>query len=378
MKNNIFYLGFYTDDKLRKEERVNFPAASSKMNYIKDLLERSNCRVTITNPAWVLGKKTYPGKKRRLSNNIYLKTFFSLKYTNRVNKSLSSRLMKLQLFFYLLRNVKKNDIILVYHSIYYSNLITILKKIKNFTLILELEELYQDVNNLTNKEIKLENKIISLSDKYIVSTNHLLKKLDDTKPYIVINGNFSIKESKVKKFQDHKKHIVYAGIIDTVKKGAFTALSIVQGLSSDYKLHILGFGKEEDIQKLKKEITTFNKNNSIKVLYEGNLPDEKCNTFLQKCDIGLSCQTLEGSYSDTSFPSKIINYLTNGLEVLTVRIPVVEDSEVGNLVYFYDESSYDQARKIISEIKINRNKKIRQLELIDNKILINFKKLMGG
>ena len=378
MKSNIFYLGFYTDDKLRKEERVNFPAASSKMNYIKDLLERSNCQVTITNPAWTLGEKSYPGKKRKLSNNIYLKTFFSLKYTNKLNKSLSSRLMKLQLFFYLLFNIKKNDILLVYHSIYYSHLITILKKIKSFTLILELEELYQDINNLTNKEIKSENKIISLSDKYIVSTNHLLNKLDSTKSSLVINGNFNIKESKVKKFQDHKKHIVYAGIIDTIKKGAFTTLSIAQGLSSDYKLHILGFGKEEDIQKLKEEIIAFNKNNSIKAVYEGNLPEEECNTFLQKCDIGLSCQTLEGSYSGTSFPSKIINYLTNGLEVLTVRIPVVEDSEVGDLVYFYDESSYDQARKIINNIKINKDKKIKQLKLIDNNILTNFKKLIGG
>lgn len=378
MKSNIFYLGFYTDNKLGEEERVNFPAASSKMSYIKDLLERSNCQVTIINPAWVLGKKSYHGKKRKLSNNIYLKTFFSLKYTNKLNKSLSSRLMKLQLLIYLLYNVKKNDILLVYHSIYYSHLITILKKIKNFTLILELEELYQDVNNLTNNEIKLENKIVSLSDKYIISTNRLLKKIDNNKPSLVINGNFNIKESKVKKFQDHKKHIVYAGIIDTVKKGAFNALSIAQGLSSNYKLHILGFGKEEDIQKLKEEIIAFNKNNSIKALYEGNLSEKECNTFLQKCDIGLSSQTLEGTYSDTSFPSKIINYLTNGLEVLTVRIPVVEDSEIRDLVYFYDESSYDQARKIINEIKVNRNKKIKQLELIDNKILINFKKLIGG
>ena len=76
-------------------------------------------------------------------------------------------------------------------------------------------------------------------------------------------------------------------------------------------------------------------------------------SFLQKCDIGLSLQNPEASFNMTSFPSKILSYLSNGLRVVSIRIPAIEQSSVGDLLYFYDIQTPEAIANRIKSIEMN-------------------------
>jgi hypothetical protein len=71
--------------------------------------------------------------------------------------------------------------------------------------------------------------------------------------------------------------------------------------------------------------------------------------MLQKCHIGLSTQNLNATFNDTSFPSKVLTYLSNRLNVVSAKIPVVEQSCVGEWVSYYSK----QTPKSIADAIIN-------------------------
>src|SRR5690606_35053088 len=99
-------------------------------------------------------------------------------------------------------------------------------------------------------------------------------------------------------------------------------------LPNKYRLHILGFGNNSDIEELKKLINYVNKEKGYECCrYYGSLDGEKYSEFLLDCDIGLNPQK-EGEYMDFAFPSKILSYLAHGLEVVSTRIKSVEQSKV--------------------------------------------------
>ena len=97
--------------------------------------------------------------------------------------------------------------------------------------------------------------------------------------------------------------------------------------------------------------------------------------FISKCDIGLSSQNPDGVYNNTSFPSKILSYMCNGLKVVSVRIPVVETSDVKDGIWFYEtgdpkklaeaikeavKSDVDP-RNMIEELNVKFEKSLREL-----------------
>ena len=51
-----------------------------------------------------------------------------------------------------------------------------------------------------------------------------------------------------------------------------------------------------------------------------------CLKFIQKCQIGLCTQNIDAAFNTTSFPSKILSYMSNGLEVVGVNIAAIKNS----------------------------------------------------
>lgn len=54
-------------------------------------------------------------------------------------------------------------------------------------------------------------------------------------------------------FNDGKTHVVYAGIFDP-NKGVITAVDAARFLNGNYHIHILGFGKQSEIDYVKSKI----------------------------------------------------------------------------------------------------------------------------
>ena len=127
---------------------------------------------------------------------------------------------------------------------------------------------------------------------------------------------------------------------------------------------------------MKESVAAMSAKGAAKVTYDGLLSGEEYIRFIQACDIGLSTQNPDAAFNDTSFPSKVLSYMANGLRVVSVRIKAVETSAVGDMITYYDEQtpegiaraimSVDMAqpydsRKRIAELDKQFQKELKQL-----------------
>jgi hypothetical protein len=99
--------------------------------------------------------------------------------------------------------------------------------------------------------------------------------------------------------------------------------------------------------------------------------------FIQSCDIGLSTQDPNAAFNATSFPSKILSYMANGLKVVSIRIPAIEQSAVGDMLFYYDEQTPEQIAKAILSVDMSAEYDSRKLILeLSKKFQCDLEKLM--
>lgn len=361
----IFYLVHYNVDNKIFKKRVSSPAAQTKVEYIISAINDCGYGVDIISPTVTMDKKGDKGGLFCFGDNT-IKYFRVFGRKNVLQKVLTHLSLKIGLIFYIIKNVRKDDTLIAYHSLYFVRILKLLKKIKKFNLVLEVEEIYADVIN-NDKVKEKEISLFRYADSYIFPTELLNKKINvKNKPYCIIHGTYKVEQKREKLWEDDKIHIVYAGTLDPRKGGAITAVSIAEFLDSKYHIHILGFGGENDKECLLREINRVSTISECIVTYDSCLSGEEYIKFIQSCDIGLSTQNPDASFNDTSFPSKILSYLANGLRVVTVKIPVIEQSFVNNQMYYYSEQSAECIADIIEEIdfndEYNSREKINELD----------------
>lgn len=226
---------------------------------------------------------------------------------------------------------------ITYHSLGYFDVIRWAKKICGFNLVLEVEEIYSDVSPMSNYWRNLEFKMFDIADAFILSNDLLDGKINKyRKPSIVIYGTYKVEQKIVEKFNDGKIHAIYAGTFDANKGGAQIAIQAAEYLPENYHIHICGFGTEQDTENIKRMIKYEQKSSKATITYDGLKKGIEFIEFLQSCHIGLSTQKPDGEYNDTSFPSKVLTYMSNGLAVVTIRIPVLEKSAIADVLTFYE------------------------------------------
>ncbi len=377
-KEIIQYIGFYDTNDNIKENRDYSLAAKNKMDYICTALDKIGYKVLIVSPSRTKNRNFYPGKRAEINTNSELKLFPTFPWGNKLQKFLSLITGDIMLLWHLLTQTKRNENILVYHSLQLRNVVRLAKKIKGFKVILEVEEIYQDVVNCSNYVMKNEYKNIEDADKYLFPTELLHKKVNPTnKPFSIIYGTYKVEEDRKSRFEDTKTHVVYAGTFDTRKGGAISAISAAEYLTENYHMHIIGFGTVEQIENIKEKIAEVSKNSKAKITYDGLLKGEEYILFIQKCNIGLSTQIPGEKYNETSFPSKILSYMANGLRVVSVRIKAIEMSAIGSGVYYYNEQNAELIAKTILSIDINEQYDSRDLVIeLDEEFVHNLKELL--
>ena len=348
----IKYINFFDNPQL-SENRVQTMSAVNKANYVINVLNELDYSVDIISPSWTKNSNgKYLEKKVKIDKN-NLTLFKTFGFKNKILSKLSSLYTFIQFEKYLMKKVKDGDVIIFYHYYLYYHVMKKLKKKKDITIILEVEEKYSDVGKNKRWLKLIEERIFSLADRYIFVTKLLERKINTkNKPYCIAHGTYKTDKQKIK--QANKKiHIVYSGIIDVIKKGAFVAAELGKFLNDNYVIHIIGFGTENNINKLKEKIK--NETFSCKVIYDGLKKGEEYIKYLQKCHIGLSTQDPNAKFNETSFPSKILAYLSNGLRVVSVNIPAIKTSDVGDLLYYYDNNDPKEIADIILNIDVNSN-----------------------
>jgi len=351
----IKYIGYVDTENNDDEKRHFSPAGANKLLYIANSLANLNFKVEILSASFTTLKKGFfTSKSIEINDNLELKLYFTFGAKNKIKKFFRKYLPINNIFWELIVNTNRSDTIIVYHSLNYMIPIMVAKKIKKFNLVLEVEEIYQDVGEFTNRIRRNEYNFFSIADKFIFATELLAEKINlENKPYIIANGAYKVEKNRDVKFDDNRIHIVYAGTFDPRKGGAFAAVEAAEHLSENYHVHIIGFGSEDEKNMLLKKINDISKKTEATITYDGLLAGDEYIRFIQKCDIGLSTQIPEAVYNETSFPSKILSYMANGLRVVSIRIRAVEMSDIGQSIYYYNEQTPESIAEAISSIDLN-------------------------
>lgn len=356
----VFYLGYYTTESCRNENRKSILAATNKMTYIIEAIEKCGHAVDVISASHTMNSVKYPAKCVNIGEKSRLHLFATLPWGNRIKRVLSRRYSLREVYRFIVGNLTADDILIAYHSVAYMPLIEKAKKKVGFKLILEVEEIYADVTGRTVDKVK-EEKFFRLADSYIFPTVLLDEKINTkNKPMTLIHGTYKVESEREnnifpvsEKAGLHKTvHCVYAGTFDP-RKGGATAAAAAAHLPVGYHIHILGFGNEADTQFIKNTIDSVSKTAAATVTYDGLLSGEEYIKFIQSCDIGLSTQNPDAAFNATSFPSKILSYMANGLRVVSIRIPAIEGSAIGKYMYYYDTQTPEEIARAIMSVDMN-------------------------
>ncbi len=345
------YLSYY--DISIEEGRSFCLAATNKMDYICKAIIENGDDVEIVSASVASNKGYSKGSVQEISKGIKLKKFSAYKWGNIFQKLWVTIYSVFALLFYFLFQTKKGEKILVYHSTSYMRIIAFAKIFKRFKIILEVEEIYGDVMNST-KMVKREMQFFKKADFYIFPTELLNQKINvENKPYIIIHGTYNVEKQIAIKRDDERIHCIYAGTFDPRKGGVAAAAAAGEFLDEKYHVHILGFGEDNDIKCLLRKIDEVNALSKCKVTYDGLLSGEEYIRFIQSCDVGLSTQNPNASFNETSFPSKVLSYLANGLRVVSIKVKALETSDVNDLLYYYSDNNPEEIANAIKSIDLS-------------------------
>ena len=173
------------------------------------------------------------------------------------------------------------------------------------------------------------------------------------KPYAVSHGTYETAPNpETSPERDGRIHVVYSGTTNPRKGGINMAMDAAAFLPDNYHVHILGTGDEETLRAMNRRICDVRAKAACTITYDGVLRDRAYTDFLHSCQIGLSTQNPEGDYNNSSFPSKILAYLSCGLRVVSVRIPVVVNSNVGDILHYYEAQTPEALAEAIRSVDV--------------------------
>lgn len=343
----IYYIGFYgkEDDPSR---RLASQAAVDKMDYIASKLSvYDNVTIVSASQTTKCGR-VFKGKHTRIDHRVSLQTFLSIGWGRAMLARFELTMKRIQIFLYLLIHCSKNSNVVIYHSLYTMKPVILAHRLRRFHMILEVEEIYQDVVDIPPQQQELEFQTFACADAYIFSTEYLNQKLNtNNKPHCIVYGNYNVSTQRAQS-PDGLVHVVFGGNLER-SKGALQAAKAAALLPEGFFVHIAGNGPQRDIEEIKQAVQSANQNGAMKIHFDGELGAADYEKLLEKCAIGLCSQDPDAKYSETSFPSKVLNYLRHGLQVVSIRIPTIKNSAVAPAITFYNEDTPSALAKAIIE-----------------------------
>ena len=350
----IFYVGFY-DFQDAEIVREYYVAAVNKMTYITKVIQEINPDTEIVSISLPEGNRFFYPHTNIVKQGI--KVHFLPFCRLFSHHSLKDRWRSVMFFLHGLLHFTSNDVVISYHSpSYVTEALVYLRKIKKFKLILEVEEIYADlITRFASVLLKRETYAFENCDGYIFSTELLEKKINKKNlPSVVIYGTYQ-KDIQARITEDNLVHVVFAGTFDP-RKGCIAAAEAAAYLPDNYIIHICGFGSEEE-KNLIKSVVEKLKDKGYNINYEGLLKGQDYLDMLHKCQIGLSPQDPNSKFNNTSFPSKILSYMSAGLAVVSINIPSIEGSKVGKYICFYDSQIPEEIAKSIMRCDISQGER---------------------
>lgn len=300
----VNYAAYYST---KDSGRVKNYAGEDKVDYICKAINEIGEAVLILSNAKTTGKSYAKKEKQHLFESTDLLYFSSLPRRGIVLHAIDVIWGYIQLLIFVLLKVKETDTVLVYHSLGYRGLWALLRRIKRFKYILEVEELFQTIKASNSGYKKHERNVFKYPDAFFFSNALLEEEINKGhKPAVIINGVYKANERQMKPRGVVKA--VYAGSLEK-QKGVDYIIPVADYLPTGYEIHIIGFGSDSDVNRIENLIAQTKGN----VSYDGVFKGEAYSEFLQSCSIGLCIQDENDEFNKYEYPSKIFSYLANGL-----------------------------------------------------------------
>lgn len=323
-EGQIYYLGHNNVPAVTGEERVVSLAAVMKMDYIAGVLNRIDRYVHFVSMAGPVRGSGSEGGTFALSDGASLTLWPARPKGGKLNGFINHIQLRKKTEEFL-ASLSAQDVVICYHSLEFCDLLPRAKRRAGFRLILEVEELYSDVTGKAT-DLERERKAFEAADAFVFPTRLLAEKVGTAgRPYALCGGIYKPARCLAPKRDDGLIHVVYAGTLDPRKGGAAAAVAAGACLDARYAMHILGGGNELQVDAIRNAVEEANADSrGCIITYDGLKSGREFDEFVQSCHIGLSSQNPTASFNVTSFPSKVFMYLANGLDVVSVDLPVFE------------------------------------------------------
>lgn len=256
-------------------------------------------------------------------------------------------------------NFSKNDVLFIYslHSPFLiSNMIA--KLICNYKAVLMVPDLPNYMNNGRStgsffRALKLiDSKIIELLigrvDCYIVNTKQSKLNFEEKykKPALVVEGMVDFVENFKNSEKNNYFHIVYSGALNDVD----TLVAVLKHFNkkTDFKVTVTGMG-----DKLKFLIDEFTNSENIKIL--GVVKKNELIEIQKSANLLINLQGIRSPGIDFSFPSKILEYMSMGRNILTTKLPGIPE-DYYKYIYGVDSNVDEIIEKIVDISKLPHDK----------------------
>ena len=362
MKNRrktVYYVCFYAESENSKKI-VSYPSVWSKIDYVASVIKEYGYDVELVSEATSV-KGLFRGYKKQIDDQERVKYFTSRHYNNNLMNKLSTLTQWCKVLCYLLLHVKREDKLLVYHSIYNLKWLSVYHDLFGKKFSLEIEDVFSALNDEWKTFEKKEWNLFSKASTCICVNDLIAQKLNQKLSKIISYGSYLLPEYH-KAPRDKTVRLVYAGVIEQQRNAAFLAVQAMRYLPGNYELNILGFGDDRDICALKECIKKVDRN----IKYRGRMEGQEYYSFLQSCDIGLSTHVYDDgnmASADNTFPSKILVYLSNGLHVVAQRLACLEQSLISDTICYYDEPDPQKVAEAISNADLSTDTRQKISEL---------------
>ena len=376
-KKVIYYIGFY-EGRICSERRRNNGnmAGTVYMDGLINLLRGIGYHVILVSLQYAANAGVYAQEHIVVNDGVeqYFLPYLSIKIGKRM---MGGRTVISSLEHFIYKHIKADDIVISYHSLVYKNVITEAHHKIGFTWIPEINELYclsrQEYANplLLDSEISM----FSEGDGYIFANDILAQKYANNKPYTILYGNYDINIEK-KQLPTEKIKLVYTGIINE-DRGVFKIIQTMECLPDNYTLHILGFGSENNMKRLLREIDLINrKHGEERVYFYGTKVGKDYSNFLSDKHIGVSLISQNEDICNNAFPGKILSYMGHSLYVLSSKCDSICNSRLGEYIY-YCENTTDSIADAIKRIPVfNECNSSKILEQLGYEFQTEFKQMM--
>jgi len=327
----IYYLSntCYSEVDIIERNPIYSEAGRQRTKY---LVDKINKRINII--SFGLGKNIGYFERKKIKKNNKL----SIVYLNLLNIPFIRYFWSFfVLFIYLFKNLNNNDKIIIYNCQYRFVIAIFLLKVKyDLDIIVEFEEFYSRETEFGKMLMNFfEKKLIKNTENFILTNKSMLNKINKYKNSeynsIISFGYFNKENVNLNINNNKKKYILYSGRYDKFS-GVDILLKSINYI--DKNVDIIFTGKDFE------NVSLDNYNNQyVTIINKGFLSLNKYNELLSNANICLNPINTDYNFSENSFPSKLVKYLSFGNRIISTELDCLDQlGDLQDYIYIYNNN----------------------------------------